>query len=71
MTKSVANADFVKFTEEILNGKLHFLCKVVPRLWQKDHVGGFWKSNNRLFCQKNLMPCKSVKLDKKVFINLT
>ena len=28
MTKSAVSADLVTFTEEILNGKLHFLCSV-------------------------------------------
>ena len=29
-TKSEKPADLVTFTEEILNGKLHFLCSVSP-----------------------------------------
>ena len=28
LTKSMKTADFVTFTEEILNGKLHFLCSL-------------------------------------------
>ena len=28
VTKPAVSADFITFTEEILNGKLHFLCSV-------------------------------------------
>ena len=36
-------ADLVAFTEEILNGKLHFLCSVNDAYWKqhslKNHAG--------------------------------
>ena len=62
-------------TKTILYFKLFDLVKInfpyiVSPFWQRDNVGS-WKSNNRLFCRKNSMSCKSVKLDKKGFIGLT
>ena len=40
-------ADFVTFTEEILNGKLHFLCSVylpirVMEIKANDKIGSAW-----------------------------
>ena len=51
-------ADLVTFTEEILNGKLHFLCSVAYRL-QKYTLSNVWnriesvKDKNRIngFCE--------------------
>ena len=36
MTNPQETADLVTFTEEILNGKLHFLCSVVNTLFYYD-----------------------------------
>ena len=30
-------ADLVTFTEEVLNGKLHFLCSVIDLEWEFAH----------------------------------
>ena len=35
VTKSAGTADLVTFTEEILNGKLDFLCSRSPEIFQK------------------------------------
>ena len=32
VTKSTGTADLVTLTEEILNGKLHFLCRAVENI---------------------------------------
>ena len=37
---SVIPADLVTFTEEILNGKLHFLCSVISHFWVKPWCWG-------------------------------
>ena len=40
----VNNMDLVTFTEEILNGKLHFLCSVKIKALNIYHASFMWKT---------------------------
>ena len=55
----LGTADLVTFTEEILNGKLHFLCSVIMfTVWAKT-ISTF---------QNNVL-CKNSTKQKKLFLN--
>ena len=41
---SSVNMDLVTFTEEILNGKLHFLCSVKIKALNIYHASFMWKT---------------------------
>ena len=43
-------ADLVTFTEEVLNGKLHFLCSVGLEMPPGDY--GYWNRGIRFSCHE-------------------
>ena len=65
-------ADLVKFTEEILNGKLHFLCYVftvilievnVTRSLGEEYI--YWCCSDELYCICRKILCRPASLVKK------
>ena len=77
MTKSAETADLVKFTEEILNGNLPFLCSAKLCLCQIDLCYIMWKQEedpsheNESVCRcafmGNIFPLKGSQFDINVF----
>ena len=51
-------AELVTFTEEILNGKLHFVCSVLQSCLSQIFVGDpatLQKQPPKVFCEKNIL----------------